>query len=155
MKSKNKSHNRTKTSAGKGAGKKGKGRTGSTLRMRLVPLFLAVILVAAAWSYYPVARTHYQAQREKESLQLQLAAAQQRNAELREGVERLKTPAGVEEVARESLGFVKEGENLYVVVDATSSPAPAPPETAEQAMYRPPDAGLLQRVLDVVFGFEG
>lgn len=155
MKSKPKSHNRTKTSAGKSASKKSKGDKKSPLRMRLVPLLLAVVLVAAAWSYYPVARTHYQAQREKESLQAQLAAAQQRNAELRAGVERLKTPAGVEEVARESLGFVREGENVYVVVDATSSPAPAAAKPVEQAIYRPPDAGLLRRILDVVFGFEG
>jgi len=123
--------------------------------MRLVPLALAILLAAAAWSYYPVARTHYQAQREKEALEAELVQAKERNDRLREEVGRLKTPAGVEEVARESLGLVKEGENLYVVVDTTPTVSPMQPESIGQSMTPQESDGWLRRLLDAVFGFEG
>lgn len=48
------------------------------------------------------------------------------NARMRERVEFLKTDAGVEEVAREKLGLVREGELAYSVV-------PPPPDRFVQA----------------------
>jgi hypothetical protein len=115
---------------------------------------IAAILVVAAWSYYPVARLQYQEQREKSRLEVELEGLRERNGLLREQVDRLKTPEGVEEIARESLGLVMEGENLYVVLDGTETPTAAAvgPATPQVNL---PEPGLWQRVLDMLFGFEG
>ncbi len=133
---------------------KAKPRTASpSRRLHLVPLTLVVILIAAAWSYYPVARMHYQEQREKARLESELAGLRERNSQLREQVDRLKTPEGVEEVARESLGLVKEGENLYVVLDGdeTATAPAAAPATPQLSLQQ---AGMWSRMLDALFGFE-
>jgi hypothetical protein len=115
---------------------------------------IAAILVVAAWSYYPVARLQYQEQRERSRLEVELEGLRERNGLLREQVDRLKTPEGVEEIARESLGLVMEGENLYVVLDGTETPTAAAvgPATPQVDL---PEPGLWQRALDMLFGFEG
>jgi len=118
---------------------------------------IAVLVIIAAWSFYPVARMQYREEREKQRLEAELSSLKERNSKLRAEVDRLKTPEGVEEVARENLGLVKEGENLYVVLDgeqtdATTTAAPdTAPTTAEIAGVQAPS---WQRVLDMVFGFE-
>lgn len=96
---------------------------------------------------------HYREQRQKTSLQAELDALKERNSGLREQVARLKTPEGVEEVARESLGMVKQGENLYVVLDGdeTGTVAAAGPQNPRAST---PEPASWQKVLDLVFGFE-
>jgi len=123
----------------------------------LAPVSIAVLVIIAAWSFYPVARMQYREEREKQRLEAELSSLKERNSKLRAEVDRLKTPEGVEEVARENLGLVKEGENLYVVLDgeqtdATTTAAPdTAPTTADIAGMQAPS---WQRVLDMVFGFE-
>lgn len=110
----------------------------------------------AAWSFYPVARMQYREEREKQRLEAELDSLKERNSKLRAEVDRLKTPEGVEEVARENLGLVKQGENLYVVVDGDEGEATttATPDTAPtSADIKTADSGW-QRVLDMLFGFE-
>lgn len=68
-------------------------------------------------TYYPVAAVQYRETRQKTQLAAELKQLQARNARLRESVDRLKTPAGVEDYARSQLGLVKKGENVVVVVD--------------------------------------
>jgi len=98
----------------------------------------------------------YREERTKQRLEAELSSLKERNSKLRAEVDRLKTPEGVEEVARENLGLVKEGENLYVVLDgeetdATTTAAPdTAPTTADIAVQSPG----WQRVLDMIFGFE-
>jgi len=122
----------------------------------LAPVSIAVLVIIAAWSFYPVARMQYREERTKQRLEAELSSLKERNSNLRAEVDRLKTPEGVEEVARENLGLVKEGENLYVVLDgeeldATTTAAPdTAPSTADIASQ---SAGW-QRVLDMIFGFE-
>lgn len=107
----------------------------------------------AAWSFYPVARLQYAEEREQARLEAELDGLKDRNERLREQVERLKTPEGVEEVARESLGMVKEGENLVVVVDGTETCA-EPVTNPETDCIPEPEPSAWQRVLDTVFGIE-
>jgi hypothetical protein len=110
-----------------------------------------VLLVAAAWAFYPVARIQYHEQRQKTLLEAELAGLRERNGVLRAQVDRLKTPEGVEQVARENLGMVKEGENLYVVVDdRTAEPTTVvEPNTAN---IPEPEPTLWLRTLDLLFG---
>lgn len=124
-----------------------RGRTG---------LKLAGLLVGAAlllgWAFYSPLKIHYQESREQARLEAELESLKERNEALNAQVERLRTPEGVEEVARESLGMVKPGENLYLLVEPDESgeePAASPaPMSAEEAASRP----VWTVVLDFLFG---
>jgi len=102
-----------------------------------------------AWTLYPALRVHYQETREKTRLETELEVLKERNEILSAQVDRLKTPEGVEEIARESLGMVKEGENLYVVLEEGESTATAPPRPVSDEQERDP---AWIEVLDLVFG---
>jgi hypothetical protein len=109
-------------------------------------IVLAVALLG--WFLYPTAALHYREQRKLEKLQTQLTQIQKRNKELKAEVEKLKTPAGVEEAAHE-LGYARKGEQVWIPVEGgktKSEPASSPVRTADVA----PD--VWTHVLDVVFG---
>ena len=112
-------------------------------------------LVLAAWWIYPVMRMHYIEQRNLATLQAQFASVQARNETLREQVRRLKTPAGIEQAARESLGLVRQGESAYVVVQEG---AKTPTATATESLASPPSSAPaagdpVTVLLDGLFGF--
>ncbi len=109
-------------------------------------------LVLASWMLYPVLRLQYQQQRQKASLEQELAGLKERNDGLREQVDRLKTPEGVEEAARTTLGLVKEGEQICVVTDGESTRAPAPQVGAQTRSITASETSVWLKVLDVVFG---
>lgn len=98
----------------------------------------------------------YCEQREKQRLEVELTSLKDRNSKLRAEVDRLKTPEGVEEVARENLGLVKEGENLYVVLDEQQpeSTTTAAPDTASTSADIAGNSSSWQTALDMIFGFE-
>lgn len=109
------------------------------------------VLAIAAWSFYPVAKIQYQEVREKARLETELAGLKERNADLRAQVDKLKTPAGVEEIARESLGMIREGENLYVVTNLSE---PATMTATDYANLSDPRPTFTQGILDTIFGVE-
>jgi hypothetical protein len=87
------------------------------------------------------AQIQYQETREQARLEAELASLQERNESLSAQVERLKTPEGVEEVARESLGMVKPGENLYVVIDLPTRPRRLRPVSLKRQRCRTRSGG--------------
>lgn len=109
------------------------------------------------WMYYPVMRVQYRETRERERLSAELTAIKARNDRLRAQVERLKTPAGVEDYARSQLGLVKKGENVVVVVDdkkaAGDSGVDASPEI-DSAQHTEAPTGPWTAFLDLVFGVQ-
>lgn len=88
-------------------------------------------MTALAWSLYPTLKPLYEQQRDVSRLERELDGLRERNAYLRRQVERLKTPAGVEEAARSNLGYVRPGERAYVVIEDTSSAEAAEERSAE------------------------
>lgn len=76
--------------------------------------FLAVLLVAGIFMY-PAARSWYQAMRENQRLDAEYALILERNQALMEESERLDTPEGIKQEAREELGWVEPGENVVIV----------------------------------------
>jgi hypothetical protein len=111
-----------------------------------------VALVLAIWVLYPAFQLQYLQERQKATLEQELAGLQERNEALLAKVERLKTPAGVEEVARESLGLVKEGEQSYVVTEGEATRAPEPDVAAQTRSVTTPDAPFFTKALDFIFG---
>jgi cell division protein FtsB len=113
-------------------------------------------LALAAWWIYPVMRMHYVEQRNLSTLQAQYASVKSRNEALRKQVQRLKTPAGIEEAARESLGLVRQGESAYVVIPENGR-KPATSTAAASLTALPSEAegpsDPVTILLDGVFGF--
>lgn len=108
-----------------------------------------VALVLAAWWIYPTFKLQYEHQREVDTLENELDDLKERNGELRDEVDGLKTPEGVEQLARESLGLAKPGEQVYVVTGSMASETTVTAEGSGAA--EPP---LWQRALDALFGLD-
>ncbi|MCE5202797.1 MAG: septum formation initiator family protein [Actinomycetia bacterium] len=121
-------------------------------RRKVVIVTLIATFVVAVWMLYPVVRLQYQQQREKADLEQELAALKKRNADLRAQAERLKTPEGVEEAARESLGLVKQGEQMYVVTEGEPTSAPSPDVSGKTRSVTTSETSVWTDVLDVIFG---
>jgi len=98
---------------------------------------------------YPVLRLQYQQEREVYSLEAELENVRSRNDELREQVDELKTPEGIEKLARDGLGLVKPGERAYVVTGGSIGETTT--TVLSQQTVEPP--AWLQ-MLDAVFGFD-
>jgi cell division protein FtsB len=118
----------------------------------------AAVLAALAftiWGFYPVARVQYREERERARLRAELASLHARNERLGKQVARLRTPEGVEDLARENLGLAKQGEQVGVVLDssagtATSSASKVPDIDTDEPVTAP--SGPWTPVLDMVFG---
>lgn len=125
--------------------RRGNPRTGGA---RFTATLVVAAILIAAWTIYPVLRLQYQQERERQTVAAELAGLKDRNQELRAQVEELKTPEGVEQVARESLGLVKPGEQAYVVTGSTLGE-----DTATVDVDDEDGTPLWQSALDVLFGF--
>ncbi len=104
-------------------------------------------LLLVAWAFYPALRIQYQESRERARLEVELESLKERNETLSAQVERLKTPEGVEEIARENLGMVKQGENLYVVLDPETTSSAGPVADGGEG-----SGTIWVELLDLVFG---
>lgn len=100
-----------------------------------------------AWAFYPALRVQYREEKQRARLEAELTDLRERNDRLRAQVDRLKTPEGVEDVARESLGLVKEGEHAYVVTEGTATPTVAEPDRVLEEADT-----VWTQLLDLIFG---
>ena len=96
-----------------------KGR-GKRLVVGLGALVITAAVVAVLFVFSVKAWFRQQDDIERNSKEL--AALEQANAELTDEVSRLQTPEGIEEAAREEIGYVQRGE-----IRLTMLPAPAAP----------------------------
>jgi len=118
--------------------------------LRTLPLLLAGLLIFGTWTFYPTLKLEYAQSRQNALLENELQGLQKRNRDLAKQVERLKTPEGVEDAARESLGMVRPGEHQYVVTGASSSSE----AKAKSAAKSPTAASWWTSLLDTIFGFD-
>jgi len=100
------------------------------------------------WYLYPLVRMQYVEQREVERLEQELEAIRERNEDLSAQVDRLRTPAGVEEAARQTLGLVKPGESVYLITGEEETSALMGVTSGSV-----PESGW-RKLLDWVFGVE-
>ncbi len=115
-----------------------------------------VCVAAVVLFLYPTAQQVYLESREEDRLQAEYDALIERNTALQDSIDYLNTDEGIQDAAREELGWVQEGEIAVVVVKDSSedsedeetnintkivSGSIAAPET----WYSP--------VLDVIFGY--
>jgi hypothetical protein len=108
----------------------------------------------AAVMLYPAARDYYIAKRDNERITAEHEAVVERNDRIREQIEELQTPEGIEDRAREEFGWVKEGEEavnitgLSVSESSTGLPAIVEPDSIEVA------ESWWTQTLDEFFGVE-
>lgn len=79
---------------------------------------LVCILFSALFLYEP-AKEWYQEMRERDRLELEFAAIQERNEHLEDSIDYLSTDEGIEDKAREEFGWVKDDEHAMSVSGIT------------------------------------
>ena len=124
---------------------------------RLTRTFIvAVCLVLACIMLYEPAQLYYHAVREQAQAQAELAAVESRNADLESAVAHLETDAGVEQAARDQLGWVLPGENSVYVQGLEGTTEQSASSTAGSIVpgsVEAPDTWY-SPILDVIFGAE-
>ncbi len=100
---------------------RGRGKRGV---IALAATVITAALVAALF-VLPV-KAYLRQQDDIDDKRAELASLQEANARLAEEVARLRTPAGIEEAAREEIGYVKRGEIRLTVLPAPEAPVTMP-----------------------------
>lgn len=76
-------------------------------------LFLLLVFMAnATWNRY---QKYRESQKYKEELSFELSRLQEREKDLKDDIERLKTERGVEEELRKNFGISKDGERVIII----------------------------------------
>lgn len=126
-----------------------------------VTLTVVACLVFSCVFLYPTAQTYYQALREQDQLEAEYAALVERNEALESELDLLSTDSGVEQVAREELGWVMEGEVSGTVVGLDDDESDDEEDEEESTILVNISSGSVEMpetwyspVLDVIFGVE-
>ena len=103
----------------------------------IVAVLVLLILVAkAAWSVYT---KESESRRRLDSAAADLVALQSREKKLRENIDRLKTPEGMEAQIREQFQVAKPGERMVVLVD----------EKKDDKANAPKEQSLISKLFDL------
>lgn len=119
-------------------------------------LGLLVCIAAALWFLYPMAQQYYVGLRTQDRLEAEYALLSERNAAIQSDIDRLSTDEGIEDVAREQLGWVSKGETAGVVVGPSEEETSPTPDTVhtqiDSSSVKTPDTWY-SGVLDPIFGY--
>lgn len=130
-----------------------KRRAASHPRLAIVLASVACLTLVCVFLYQP-AQQYYQAMREHEALAAEYAALQERGNALQSDVDALSSDAGMEEIAHEQYGLVKQGETSVSVSglneSSKNSSLSIPPNVAAGS-FDPPDTWY-SVILDPLFG---
>ena len=132
-------------------------------RLPVRPAFVysALALMCAAFfafNVFPAAQDYYLQSRANDQLAAEYQAVLDRNAELEQHVAALQTDEGMEELAHESLGWVKDGEHSVSILTEGSADPGSGTLSETGAIIEgsvPTPETWYSPVLDVVFGYEG
>ena len=119
-------------------------------------LGILICIAAALWFLYPMAQQYYVGLRTQDKLEAEYALLSERNAAIQSDIDRLSTDEGIEDVAREQLGWVSKGETAGVVVGLSEDETSSAPDTVhsqiDSASVKTPDTWY-SGVLDPLFGY--
>ena len=85
---------------------------------------LAVIVGALLLASVPVFGRFFSMRSQETSLQRQVAVLQHENLQLERKIKRYKDPSYLEQMARQCLGMVRPGEQLFTIVPKHGAPRP-------------------------------
>jgi cell division protein FtsL len=109
------------------------------LALRLAAVLAVPLLLYALIATGQKAAENYQLNQQAEALRAEIARARAQNVELQQQIERARTDAAIEAIAREQLGLIKPGDHPLVLVSQGGSgqsaapPAPTPNPTPAPA----------------------
>ena len=119
-------------------------------------LGILICIAAALWFLYPMAQQYYVGLRTQDKLEAEYALLSERNAAIQSDIDRLSTDEGIEDVAREQLGWVSKGETAGVVVGLSEDETSSTPDTVhsqiDSASVKTPDTWY-SGALDPLFGY--
>lgn len=127
-------------------------RMGAKARIALASV--ACLALVCVFLYQP-AQQCYQSMRHRDALAAEYAALQERDEALQSSVDVLSTDAGMEDMARDQFGLVKQGEVPVTVqgVQAESDEDASIPPNVASGSVKAPDTWY-SGVLDPLFGVE-
>jgi hypothetical protein len=103
---------------------------------------------------YPVGHDLYFAHREQQRVEAEYQAVLDRNETIREQIEMIETPEGIEDRAREQFGWVREGEEAVNITGlSTSESSTVLPDAVTPGSILPYSDWWLE-TLDAFFGYE-
>lgn len=131
-------------------------RSGDEPKKLNVPVWAVVLIVIAIalFGLYVPGKEYYHALRDQQRLENELALNEARNAQMKEKVDGLQTPQGIEDEARENYGLVLPGENaVNVVEESTQTSPPVVTEDVKAGSGQAPSTWYYD-ALDAIFDFE-
>jgi cell division protein FtsB len=115
---------------------------------------IGLSVVLAVVMLYPVAREYYLIMRENDRLSAEHQAVVDRNEKIKQQIENLQTPEGIEDHAREEFGWVREGEEAVNITGlGASESSTALPAIVESSSVQVAESWWT-RTLDKLFGVE-
>ena len=111
-------------------------------------LFISLVITFC----YPSAKTYYTEMRKTQKYEAELAALDDRNAQLKANVEALSTDQGIEDKAKNDYGYVKEGEGSALVQGIERDKQSALPAYVDPDKIEVDDAWYTP-TLDFIFGY--
>lgn len=121
----------------------------------LIPLAIAIILLATVAMYYRPLKIWYREARQERVLREQLVAIRKYNSQLKVEIQSLETSEGIQDYARRELGLIQKGEHAVVVLQG-GKPLKEPTNTREQEIQKLQDTaqpfGSWTPFLDALFG---
>ncbi|MEE0845730.1 MAG: septum formation initiator family protein [Eggerthellaceae bacterium] len=128
-------------------------RFGFGPKLRIAAAMVGCLALMCVFLYQP-AQQYYSAMRHNAALEAEYTALQQRDEALQDSVDSLSTEAGMEDLAREQLDWVKSGEVAVsasgLEADSDSTSSSIPPNVATGSI-EPPDTWY-SGILDPLFG---
>jgi cell division protein FtsL len=121
----------------------------------LAILFMVPLLVYGVYSIGDRWYQNYLLNQQEEAIRAEVVRLREENLRLQRELNRVKSDAGIEQVAREQLGLVKPGDTAIQITGPTGPAAAAPaaqrpPQTPPP--HSPPERPIWLRVLDGLFG---
>lgn len=121
-------------------------------KLTIAAVILGLVVFAAVFLYSP-ARQYYLEMRANDQLQAEYDALNERNKAIQEEIDYLSTDEGVQDEAREQLGWVQEGEVAVVVEGLEEEPEKEPVRAQVLSGSVPAPATWYSPMLDMIFGF--
>jgi cell division protein FtsB len=118
----------------------------------VVTLVIIGGLVLAAVTLYPAVRDYYLALRANDRITAEYEVVVDRNEKIRQQIDKMATPEGIEDRAREEFGWVKEGEEAVNITGLNiSESSTGLPPAVEPGTVKAPETWWTQ-TLDEFFG---
>jgi cell division protein FtsL len=119
------------------------------LALRLAAVLVVPLLLYVLVATGQKALENYRLNQEADALRADIVALRAENLQLQQDIERARTDAAIETIAREQLGLIKPGDHPLVVMPRQGEPVSAAPAAPAPS---PPPRPIWRQWYDYFFG---